>query len=694
MTGLDIPGYIDLYEKSWADLVQQMPDVQGYEAGSIQRTWAISFARIKRQNPLASNLLQLIARFDCHDIWVDLIMNGNQGTETPEWFRDITKSKVSFLAALGLLFDFSLLRRANAMDSFSMHPVVHQWVAMSVKENLGDFIRIAVVAIAFTSPGDGDPESWILQKRLRPHADRIYGYVCGPSQIAIDWGSWETQDVPKLSEGAEVVEQSWTDAQMEHPLRRLGWLYGEGMQEFEKAKSIFQLGMDTVQEIHGNKHPLVFRFANCLALVCRDLGEWEDAEILANSALQGFLAWFGKENKWTINSLACFPLICYARGEYAKAVELGEELLSILRSNPDAWPDALSYTLNNLSVFYGANDQPDKAIEMIEESLLLKFKRLDPDHPLIMTGLENLAGRYMDAGSYMESERVLKQCIEGYEKSYGLKSRETIAANDYLAHLYHKMGRLVEAEEIYRTAVRDYEELLGLNHPDTVRCASNLCIMIFQQWNEACPFVVDGSGAEQAQAPSPFPRQQLLELCRVMLKYPGQIDYFGYVAKVLFRYGKSDQSRLVLQGQATREYGCWSYTSRSCDAIDSEHFIGSERFACMVCEDLDLCRDCMATYNGQKINGGGCIGHPFLDVSIPSRMLSVNLLDQAKSTLRAIIEEYSATDTTALHVVMSTSEASQKRDATSPKKIPVIREQTFGTKLQAISWLKPNRKGK
>ncbi|KAE9379634.1 hypothetical protein N431DRAFT_364884, partial [Stipitochalara longipes BDJ] len=416
MTGLDIPGYVELYEKSWEDLVRQMPDAQGYEAGSIQRTWAISLHKINEQNPLASNLLQLIACFDCHDIWLDLIMNGPKGPETPEWFRNITNSKVNLLAALGLLFDFSLLQKSNTTNSFSVHPVVHQWLAISMKENLGDFIRIATMAIASTVPVDRESGFWTLQKRLRPHADRVYGYLCGTCQLSIEWGLSTVQGSSEIGNIGKVPKNYWDDAQMEHPLRRLGCLYYD-LDDFDKAKLIFQLGLSTLQQIQGNDHPLVLRFATCLALVYYSQGNYDKAETLTDAALQGFLGQFGKENK----------------------------------------------TLNNLSVFYYENGQPHKAIDIIEESLYLKMKRLDPAHPDIASGLENLAGRYMQVGLYSESERVLKQCIEKYETAFGPKSDEAVAATDYLAHLYRRMGRLSDVEEIHRTAVSNYAAWFGLN---------------------------------------------------------------------------------------------------------------------------------------------------------------------------------------------------------------------------------------
>lgn len=673
MTGSDIPGYFDLYDNSWSDLVKHMPDVQGYKYGSIQRTWTISFNEIKRQNLEASNLLQLMALFDCHDIWVDLIMNGNQGSDTPRWFRDITKSKVTLLSAIGHLFDFSLLQKATKADSYSMHPVVQQWVAMSMNENLAEFVQIAVAAIAFTTSVDHEPGFWMLQKRLLPHADKIYGFVNGSSHLAIDWEPRKIPDPSGTGDLARVVQKGPPDAQMEHPLLRLGWLYLD-QQLFEKARSILQFGGDILQNTPGEEHPLVFCLHNYLAHVCNELGDFDKSESLATTTLDGYRKHFGDNSKWTFNALSCLSQVCFYRKNYKRAIELGEALLSIARKNPDVSTNKLSFSLNNLSVFYSYDGQRDKAIEMNQESLELQYKRLDPDHPGILKGLENLACRYMEVGSYTESERIFEKCIEGYQRAFGQNCLQAAREQELLARLYQTAGRPADAEELYRKVVEILENAPGAGREDirTVRCVSNLCHLIFQKWEQAYPFGIDGPAGEPASLSDSALRQQLIELCNMMLNYPRQSDMLSYVAKMLFRYDCVDQSRVILQGQAKLKDGSWSYSHRKCDGIDSEHMIGTERFVCMVCDDLDLCRECMAVHKERELEGGECIGHPFLDVSLPSPANSTDYLEEAQKALRQILEDYPDTDKTTVDTSMA--EGSQTKKPPPLEEISRIRE--------------------
>jgi tetratricopeptide (TPR) repeat protein len=661
MTGSDIPGYLDLYDSSWPDLVKRMPDIHGYKNGSIQRTWKISFDKIKRKTPGASNLLQLMALFDCNDIWVDLIMNGNQGSDTPRWFRDITKSKINLLSAIGSLADFSLLQKGTKADSYSMHPVVQQWVSMSMNEDLAEFVQLAITAIAFTAPLRREPGFWMLQTRLAPHADKFYRFVSGPSPLAIDWQPRYVLNPPGTQDFAGVDQQKQIDAQTEHPLLRLGWLYFD-QQLLEKALAVFQFGRDILQNTPGEEHPLVFLFDNCLAWVFNELGDFEKSESLATTALDGYRRHFGDNNKWTFDALSCLSQACFYREDYKRAIELGEALLSIARKDPNVAPNVLSFRLNNLSVFYSKNGQLDKAIKMSRESLELLYNTLEPDHPDILKGLENLAWRYMEVESYTESERIFEKCIKGHQRVFGPKSIRVAREQELLARVYQKAGRLADAEELYRKAVEILENAQGAGREDTctVRCVSNLCHLIFRKWEQAHPFGIDEPAAEPASLSDSALRQPLIELCRMMLNYPGQSDMLNYVAKMLFRYDDVYQSRVILQGQAKFKDGSWSYSCRICDGINSEHMVGTERFVCMACDDLDLCRECMAVYQGRELDGWKCIRHSFLDVSLPSPANSTDYLEEAQKVLRQILEDYSTTKQNTVETSMAEGSRTKK----------------------------------
>ena len=664
MTGSDIPGYLDLYDSSWPDLVKHMPDIHGHKYGSIQRTWKISFDKIKRQNPRASNLLQLLALFDCNDIWVDLIMNGNQGSDTPRWFRDITKSKISLLAAIGPLTDFSLLQKGTKADSYSMHPVVQQWVSMSMNEDLAEFAQLAITAIAFTAPLRRESGFWMLQTRLVPHADKFYRFVSEPSHLAIDWQPRYILNPPGAQDFAGVDQQKQIDAQAEHPLLRLGWLYFE-QQLLVKALAIFQFGRDILQNTPGEEHPLVFWFDNCLAHVFNKLGDFDKSESLATTALDGYRRHFGDNNKWTFNALSCLSQVYFYREDYKRAIEIEEALLSIARKDQNVVPNILSFCLNNLSVLYSKNGQLNKAIEMSRESVELEYNTLDPDHPDLLAGVENLAFRYMEAGSYAESENLAKKCIEDLQRVCGAKSRQVAAKQKLLATVYRRAGRLAEAEEMYRAAVETFENALGAGHENTMGCVSNLCETMFYKWQWANPFITDGSTLGPASLPDLPTRRLLIQLCHMMRNCPGKANGLSGIAKMLFRYGSVDQSRVILQGQAELREGCWSYSHISCGGIGSKHMLGAERFACMVCANgelagRDLCRDCMAAHKERELEGGECIGHPFLDVSLPPPANSTDYLEEAQKALGQIIEDYSSAEQTTLGVFMGEGPRTKK----------------------------------
>ncbi len=67
-TATNCAKYLELYERSWCRLVEQVPHLRDYENGSIQTTWMISYKRVENTDPTAANFLQLWAYLNHKDI--------------------------------------------------------------------------------------------------------------------------------------------------------------------------------------------------------------------------------------------------------------------------------------------------------------------------------------------------------------------------------------------------------------------------------------------------------------------------------------------------------------------------------------------------------------------------------------------------------------------------------------------------
>ena len=124
-SGTSCSKYLELYESSWLRLVAEVPQLRNYENGSIQTTWAISYRRVEHANPTAAKLLQLWACLDHQEIWYGLFSRGSRGCQGCRWLQDLGSSEIDFKRTMKALLAYSLVESRQDMESYSVHPVVH-----------------------------------------------------------------------------------------------------------------------------------------------------------------------------------------------------------------------------------------------------------------------------------------------------------------------------------------------------------------------------------------------------------------------------------------------------------------------------------------------------------------------------------------------------------------------------------------
>ena len=95
-------------------------------------------------------------------------------------------------------------------------------------------------------------------------------------------------------------------------------------------------------------------------------------------------------------------------------------------------------------------------------------KLLDPEHPVTLQVMANLANVYNAQGQYWQ-----RHCIDEHwpaaRNFLGLKHPDTLLTTNSLAVTYQSQGRCGEAEKLYRRVLTGKEKLLGPEHPDILR---------------------------------------------------------------------------------------------------------------------------------------------------------------------------------------------------------------------------------
>ena len=164
--------YLALYKSSWSRLVAETPRLRDYDNGSIQTTWTISYERIRRTNRTAAMFLQLWANVDRRDIWYELISRGSEGCQECGWLQEMAANEIDFKRVMGALLGYSLVESHQRTDSYSVHPVVHDWCAETISRGLDGLVMTAVKIVATAVADYTEAEYWVSRQRLVPHANQ------------------------------------------------------------------------------------------------------------------------------------------------------------------------------------------------------------------------------------------------------------------------------------------------------------------------------------------------------------------------------------------------------------------------------------------------------------------------------------------------------------------------------------------
>jgi tetratricopeptide (TPR) repeat protein len=223
---------------------------------------------------------------------------------------------------------------------------------------------------------------------------------------------------------------------------------------------------------------------------------WE----LCRNLLPCFLAIQEWTKHWNLESVEIAKLydsagtfFQYVQGEYEKAEPLYNESLKIRKKvHENEHPDVAS-SLNNLALLYENQGRYEEAEPLYKESLKMRKKFLGDKHPDVAGSLNNLAELYRNQGRYEEAEPLYKDAHEMWQKLLGEEHPHVATSLNNLAILYTNQRRYEKAEPLYKESLKMRKKLLGDEHPDVAGSLNNLAELYRNQgrYEEAEPLFKD-----------------------------------------------------------------------------------------------------------------------------------------------------------------------------------------------------------
>ena len=438
-------------------------------------TWAISFDQIRKNNPLAAELLSLMSVLD------------RQGV--PKSLLSPDKEEVELEKALGTLKAFSLITPDEKSQAFTIHRLVYlatrNW--LRINEELDSWTGKAVVLLSELFPEETyeNPET---RMKYLPHAQTILNSDKLPASENIaeatllfsvsralgekgDYDAAEMMARKSLNLREKALGKN--DLETLSSLANLAlvfWRQGKNV----KAEEIYRQVLNNYEEMLGNEHLDTLMIVNDMGLVLRGQGKLEVAKEMYRRALSAYEKILGKVHPNTLTSLNNLGLVLQDQSKYEEAETLHRRALGAREKIlGKEHPDTLT-SLSNLGLVLTYQYKYKEAEELHRRALGAREEILGKEHPNTLTSLNNLGLVLQDQSKYEEAETLHRRALGAREKILGKEHPDTLTSLSNLGLVLTYQYKYKEAEELHRRALGAREEILGKEHPDTLTSLINL----------------------------------------------------------------------------------------------------------------------------------------------------------------------------------------------------------------------------
>ncbi|KAJ7862029.1 hypothetical protein B0H14DRAFT_517745 [Mycena olivaceomarginata] len=466
--------YLSIYKQNHTKLLGLYPEQsQDSYKWTVYTTWQISFQKLSKA---AARFLQLCSLLHHDSIPEEMFEQAT--TWTSDNGEESTWDIQHFLDIVAEIEGYSLIER-NAVDTLSIHPLVHSWCKKTLDDEpvawecitdiMGMSIRLASDAYLFriglishVNTLIQDPGT--IKPMFQANYARVY-YDSGRFKEAEVLDSLMLEKQKQLL-GADHPDTLWSMANLAITYHRLG--------RYSEAGPLESLVLEKRKQLLGADHPdTLWAMAN-LAATYRKLGRYPEAEPLDSLVLEKRKQLLGADHPDTLWAMANLAATYHELGRYPEAEPLDSLVLEKRKQLLGAdHPDTLGAMANLAATYWQLGRYPEA--EPLESLVLEKRKQLlGADHPDTLWSMANLAATYRELGRYPEAEPLDSLVLEKRKQLLGADHPDTLGAMANLAATYRELGRYPEAEPLDSLVLEKRKQLLGADHPDTLWAMANL----------------------------------------------------------------------------------------------------------------------------------------------------------------------------------------------------------------------------
>ncbi|HEX6354938.1 tetratricopeptide repeat protein [Actinophytocola sp.] len=420
------------------DTMIDTPPEGGDHQRTVGRIWSLTMATIGDRNPLAAQILHVVAWFAPDGVPRDLLSPLGAGdTDVPR--------------ALALLAAYSMV--TLDAETVSVHRLV-QAVARSASAGDAESIarhRLRAAELLEQALPDGDPnvphfaaETWPRWRALLPH---IHAHVA------------LTEPAQDTTTTANVLAMTACFLMCQAQNRQ--------------AVSYHERAFDARERLLGPDHPDTLMSRNGLGHACQSVDEARAAALHERNLLDRTRV-LGADHPDTLRSANNLANTYVLLDRVEEGVELHQRTLSARERVLGPRDPYTLWSVHNLGYAYWMSGDLSRAAEWLSRATSDREEVLGPDSYDTISSRSDLARVYQQAGDLDQSIVVYRRALADSERVLGPDHPDTLTLRRDLGCAHVAVGSPETAVQLLRTALTEHERVLGGDHINTLSTRNDL----------------------------------------------------------------------------------------------------------------------------------------------------------------------------------------------------------------------------
>jgi tetratricopeptide (TPR) repeat protein len=485
--GVSLSRYISLYETNTSRALEQpLPKshTQHYQH-TVAKTWKISFDEVSNRDPLASEILRLMAFLDGTRIQKELFEVGGKNL-TNQW--KLSKATTwTIEEALGCLQSYSLVRPLESND-VSIHLLVQQVIRKHVNLSEQDFSNAALQLVGSQFPRGGDLENigqclkYVSHAKVCVQNDSLGGYSDELVQLMGSLGAFFESNgeynlaIDQYKQALRIKETEFGGDHIKivNTINNLGSVYNS-QGKYDLAIDQYKQALRINEEATGVDHIDMAATINNLGNTYNCQGKYDLAIDQYKHALRIYEKKFGVDHISTANTINNLGAMYHRQGQYDLAIDQLKRALTIKEMAFGVDHINMVDTINNLGGAYNSQGKYDLAIDQYKRALWVNEKAFGVNsHITIASIIHNLGNTYHSQGKYDLAIDQLKRALTIKEKAFGVDHINMADTINNLGRTYNSQCKYDLAIEQYERALSIYEKAFGVDHINTTDTIMNV----------------------------------------------------------------------------------------------------------------------------------------------------------------------------------------------------------------------------